>query len=394
MSTFSVSVVRIKAIEPITGADAIELAVVGDYRSVVMKGVFKPGDLGIYIPEAAIVPTWLLRRIGLEGKLAGPSKNRVKAIKLRGCLSQGVLMEVGRCLDELERVHHFVLTPREESCGDNLTLGDSMNDVVEGDDLAALLGITKWEPPIPTSLSGEVYAAGQHLTVAYDIENVKRFPDVLEDGELVVYTEKIHGTFCGVGLVPVSHKDPKHYKGEFVVFSKGLGSQGLCFKETDKNEQNVYFRALNKCGIFDKLREIRDACDNSIADRPLFILGEVYGAGIQDAGWYSDDVAFRMFDMGSGFRGDQHYFDYVVKLMLSKAFGIDMVPTLYRGPHSKEEMLKWTSGKESVSGTERNMREGVVVTPMVERYQPDLGRVILKSVSEQYLLRKGGTEFN
>lgn len=38
MSSFTVPVVRIRDVEPITNADAIELAVVGDYRSVVRKG--------------------------------------------------------------------------------------------------------------------------------------------------------------------------------------------------------------------------------------------------------------------------------------------------------------------------------------------------------------------
>ncbi|MYG14266.1 MAG: RNA ligase (ATP), partial [Gammaproteobacteria bacterium] len=42
----------------------------------------------------------------------------------------------------------------------------------------------------------------------------------------------------------------------------------------------------------------------------------------------------------------------------------------------------------------RHMREGVVVRPVAERESPGLGRVILKSVSGDYLTRKGGTEYN
>jgi len=40
------------------------------------------------------------------------------------------------------------------------------------------------------------------------------------------------------------------------------------------------------------------------------------------------------------------------------------------------------------------MREGVVVKPLFERYDDEIGRVALKSVSEEYLLRNKGTEFN
>ncbi|TFG98651.1 RNA ligase (ATP), partial [Candidatus Thorarchaeota archaeon] len=89
MSTFAVKVARIRAIEPIENADVIELAVIGDYRSVVRKGDFRAGDLAVYVPEASLVPEWLLEKMGLTGKLTGKLKNRVKAMKLRGCLSQG-----------------------------------------------------------------------------------------------------------------------------------------------------------------------------------------------------------------------------------------------------------------------------------------------------------------
>lgn len=58
-------------------------------------------------------------------------------------------------------------------------------------------------------------------------------------------------------------------------------------------------------------------------------------------------------------------------------------------------MEEYTSGTESVSGTGACIREGIVIKPLVERRDETLGRVILKSVSEAYLCRKGNTtEFN
>lgn len=57
-------------------------------------------------------------------------------------------------------------------------------------------------------------------------------------------------------------------------------------------------------------------------------------------------------------------------------------------------MEEFTSGKETISGNETNIREGIVIKPIFERVDFSLGRVVLKSVSEEYLLRKGGTEFN
>ena len=47
------------------------------------------------------------------------------------------------------------------------------------------------------------------------------------------------------------------------------------------------------------------------------------------------------------------------------------------------------SGKSTLAD---HMREGVVIRPTEERYVDRLGRLILKLVSEEYLLRKGGTE--
>ena len=73
---------------------------------------------------------------------------------------------------------------------------------------------------------------------------------------------------------------------------------------------------------------------------------------------------------------------------------LSRVPVLYRGAYSKTEVLSYTSGKETVSGQAMHIREGIVVRPIQERQHPELGRCILKSVSEEYLLRKGGTEFN
>jgi hypothetical protein len=172
MSTFSVKVRKIEIL-PHPNADALELAKVDDYHCVVKKGQYKTGDLVVYIPEAAIVPEWILKKYGFwnekenKGMLAGSKGDRVKAIKLRGELSLGIVIPV--------------------SALNNSDLH------VEGVDVAEELGIVKYEPPIPVHMAGEVFNAGTRLTVNYDIENIKAWPDVFEDGEDVVVTEKIHG---------------------------------------------------------------------------------------------------------------------------------------------------------------------------------------------------------
>ena len=65
---------------------------------------------------------------------------------------------------------------------------------------------------------------------------------------------------------------------------------------------------------------------------------------------------------------------------------------LYRGPFSAAVMLEHTDGATALGG--KHVHEGVVVKPAAERESAEFGRVILKSVSGDYLTRKGGTDYN
>lgn len=379
MSKFSVDVVQISSIENIEGADSIELAVIGEYRSVVRKGEFSVKDLVVYIPEASVLPSWLLERMNLVGKLAGSEKNRVKAIKLRGCLSQGLIYPLEKHDDK-----HMLVWFNQQ------TNSFCKTPVKQGENVKDLLNIVKYEPTIPASFAGDVYNAGAELTVNYDIENFKKYPNVLQVDEQVVMTEKIHGTFCGVGLLPESIANDDHYRRRFVVFSKGLGAQGLCFKDHENNKKNVYIRALEKLNVFDRLLEFDKQVKQT---QPLFLLGEVYGKGVQDLN-YDDELGFRVFDVVTGYRSQQRYMNWEDACILIKQLDLKTVPELYKGPFSKQTLEQYTTGKETVSGKSIHLREGVVVKPLIERYDPELGRVILKSVSADYLLRKGNaTEY-
>ncbi|MFF3573041.1 helix-turn-helix domain-containing protein [Nocardia jiangxiensis] len=93
---------------------------------MVVKGQFSTGDHAVYIPEQAIVHDPLIEELGLTGKLAGRQRNRVKAVRLRGEVSQGI-----------------VCRPRQ------LHGADLTQAAAAGTDFAELLGITKWVPPVP-----------------------------------------------------------------------------------------------------------------------------------------------------------------------------------------------------------------------------------------------------
>lgn len=374
MSTFAVTVKRIRAIEPHPNADALELAVIDGYRSVVRKGEFKAGDLVVYTPEDAVLPEGLLKRFGFwdseksRGTLHGPEGNRVKAIRLRGELSQGI------CYPSYEAGLLFT-GPR--AC--------------EGDDVAERLGITKYEPPIPVAMAGEVFHAGRELTLDFDVENWKAHPDILQEGEEVLFTEKLHGTCTIVAVLPYRDAHPETF-GEhhnILVFSKGLGARGLALKDNGRNENNLYVRAT---------RSLRASLEDMFQRNPygpiksFFILGETIGRGAQDLP-YDTLLDFRVFAMVAGYGGHREFLSWgEVGGFYKDVLGFETVPVLYRGPFSEAFMREYTDGRTAMGA--EHIREGIVMIPAKERTDPRIGRVCLKSVSGDYLTRKNGTEFH
>jgi len=385
MSTFACPVVRIK-IEPHPNADAIEIARVGDYQSIVKKGQFSDGDLAVYIPEQAVLPQWLLEELGFwnettqKGGLSGSLGNRVRAIKLRQVLSQGLV--VGLAIAETR-------------------IGNPLRQLNEGEDVASYLEVVKYEPPIPSHMAGRIAGVDLAATLNYDFENLKKLPDLFEDGELVLVTEKIHGTFMQVGVVPSEMANERYYKGRVIVSSKGMGAKGFILDHTD--ETNLYVQTAKKYGLLDSALEyFGDAADD--VGKPYFVCGEVFGktatgAGVQDLIYNGETLGFRAFDVCCGTRGQQEFFDYESFMDAVEALKVPNVPILELGPYSKEMVLRHTNGNTMVQPEiTRNyvnqIREGVVVKSAHEKLHPRYGRKIAKSVSEAYLLRKNATEFN
>ena len=329
-----------QTIEPHPNADRIELCRIGDYQSIVQKRTINDGDVVAYIPEAAIVPDPILERLGLMDKLAGKNKNRVKAIKLRGVLSQGLILP--------------------------------MPDKKVGEDVTEELGIIKYEPPIPQTLSGRTLGSMYGKTLTYPLRNIKLWPDELKEGETVIMTEKIHGTWCCCG----------YYDGVPVVTSKGLSGKGIVL---DPEDHNVYSQVWQR--IQPTLNALKTTWDT------FYVLGEIYGRGIQDLQYDAMTPEFRVFDIFVGEPNTGSYLEFsevAYHLSLGNQ-GVKQVPILYEGPYSKETLLEYTSGRSTIGG---NIREGVVVKASPERVDSKHARAAYKSISEDYLLRKGGSEFN
>lgn len=378
MATFEVKIYPIK-LEEHPNADALDLAAIGDYRAIVQKGLHKDGNLIAYIPEQAILPDWLIERMELKGRLAGKAKNRVKAIKLRGVLSQGLVVPIPLMIDHVrdganDRSGFYISNETEEV------------QVHSGMDVTEFMGITKYEPPIPVHLAGVVQNL-HGFTISYDIENLKKFPDVLTEEDEVVITEKLHGTWACWGY---------HPECGLVVTSKGQSKAGLAFKDNEANLDNLYMKTLKATAIGDPKNQtaLDRVVETITGTEPVYLLGEIFGGKVQDLKYGLDKAEFRLFDVYIGHPGTGRYANADELSWIAHVAGLTLVPILYRGEYSKDVVLELTDGRETVSGKEANIREGVVVRTAKERYDSVIGRVQLKSVSEKYLLRRDGTEYN
>lgn len=355
MSTLRVTA-EVLTVHPHPNADALELAQVGLYRAVVAKGAYCTGDAALYIPEQAVLPAALVDELGLTGRLAGKDSDRVRAVRLRGELSQGIVCRPAALAGtDLERA------------------------AAEGTDFAETLGITKWVPPVPTTMNGDVESAPDLLPWV-DIENLQRYPDIFEPGEPVVLTEKLHGTAC---LLTWHAED-----GRVQVSSKGYGAKGLALQE---DPRNLYWRAVHVHG----LPAVAQRLAERLGARRIGFFGEVFGAGVQDLTYGADGrsqtVGYALFDVSAEIDGQVHWLAPAEVLAPGE---VPLVPSLYTGPYDLDTVLAHASGRETVSGREAHLREGVVIRPATERYSPVVGgRAIAKAVSPAYLTRKGGTEY-
>jgi RNA ligase (TIGR02306 family) len=397
MSGFSCDVVRVKIV-PHPNADQIEIAMVGDYQSIVKKGQFNDGYLAVYIPEQSVLPEWLLKELGFwddvkgKGTLSGGAGNRVRAVRLRGVVSQGI-------------VYPTLAIGSDGAACTFFAENGQVLPALYGDDAASSLGITKYEPPIPSHMAGKILGVDLSATHKYDFDNLKKMPSLFDDGEDVVITEKIHGTLMCVGLVPAHMSNEKYYKGRVTLSSKGMGAKGQALDHSD--ESNLYAQAARKHDLLEKMLAMDVFMNEAqFSNKPVFIIGEVFGVtasgkGVQDLTYTDEELDFRVFDICVGNRGSELYLNNEEFTKVVLALGLKSVPVMYVGPYSKAKVLELTDGpttmhKAKARGLEKpaHIREGVVVKSAVEDQHPHFGRKIAKSVSSDYLLRKNGTELN
>ena len=357
MSELLVEVVKIEKLTKHENADTLQIAQINGWFSIVKEGEFKEGDLAVYIPIDSVIPDSMLEKYDLAYLKNGA---RVKTVKLRGLISQGLLLPA----DPGWKI---------------------------GQDVAQILGIKKWEPAVPFYQSGQKNRKrnpNPNFKVYTDIQDIKNHINVFKEGEPVYISEKIHGTNFRAGSVPIGSKGLVGWlKGvfigthEFVVGSHNVQFEGNTIGNWIKKRktfygENVYAKIAKRY----KLKEI--------LSHGLILYGEIYGLGIQslEYGMPGIDVAF--FDMTV----DGKYVSYEVLREFCNKHKLPMVPKLYVGEFSQRELDYCTNGNSMI--WPNHIREGCVVKPLEESNHPQIGRKVLKSISDEYLLKKDRTDFH
>ena len=348
-SSLIVEVVCVEEVADHPNADRLQLARVKQWWTAVKAGAFAAGDLAVYVPPDVVLPEPLAEAWGVAPYCSRlpqrpdgtrPPGLRTRAARLRGVPSFGFL--------------------RAAEPG-----------MAEGESVVDRYGLAKFEPPAQLT-AGDAVAAPPGFHRYTDLESFGNFPGVFADSEPVLLTEKIHGTNCRLGLV-ATDDGPEFF----------AGSSRLAVAEFSKGRRSLYWTPMT-----DAARAFLTALRaDTGADAVLF--GEVFGPKVQDMSYGRPAPDFRAFDASAGGR----YLDHADLTARLAEAGVPQAPVLYEGPFSPSVVAAHTDGPTTLCDASQAGRfagrEGVVVRPPTESFDPQIGRRILKSVSADYLARGG-----
>jgi RNA ligase (TIGR02306 family) len=213
--------------------------------------------------------------------------------------------------------------------------------------------------------------------IKYRVEDIKRFPNVLEIGEEVIVTEKINGRCAYFGYHPKVNQP--------IVTSKESGDNGFALNNIDANKDNLYMKVFNSIRSEENpILTFRRL--HGFSHTPFYIIGEIYGKGIAEFDYGIEIPQFRVLDIYMGEPRKGEYLNIDDLKFTCKDLYLKTSPILYRGPFSKEMVEEYTKGNSELGGN--HVREGIVITPLIERNTAELGRVKLKSMNEE-LIKNG-----
>ena len=327
------SVVKITDIQPIVGADAIVVAKVKGWNVVVKVNEYKVGDLAVYYEIDSFLPIRpqfeFLRKSSFK-RMGSSEGFRLKTIKLRGQLSQGLLTPIPE----------GIINPKE------------------GDDLTEALDIVKYEPPIPAQLAGKIKGTFPSFIPKTDETRIQNFESDIgfsPVGERVYITEKLDGT-------------------SFTCYFNN-GVFGVCGRnwELTETNDNSLWRMANMLELKEKLTKY---------GKNIALQGELIGAGINGNLYGLSDHKLYFFTGYDIDKGRRMFFDELEWVLFG--LQLQMVPLLEKYgfviPNESnivDYMLRYAEGKSVLNmGVDR---EGVVVRGLEREFS-------FKAISNTYLL--------
>jgi RNA ligase (TIGR02306 family) len=349
-----VTIQKIAEIQPIEGADFIVRVRVEDWWCVAKKDEFKVGDRCIYYEIDSLLPDKpeyeflkrgsTLKRQTVDGQIRVGI--RLRTIKLKGVISQGLALPVN--------------TPMAEF-GDDLFQSESLYPV--GTDLTEVLGVIKYEPPIPAELAGKAKGFFPPFLRKTDEERVQNLGEILKQftGQKFYVTEKLDGSSMTV------------YKKDGVL---GVCSRNL---ELLPSEDNTLWKLARQYDL-----------ENVLPDN-FAVQGECFGSGVQGNPLkltVQDFYVYNVWDITN-----QTYLGWDEMKEFCETRGLEMVPLIDSNFVLDEFYTKVPNLLDMADGAsyinESVKREGIVLRPVVEQdveYKGSKMRFSFKAISNQYLL--------
>lgn len=373
MSSFAVTIREIEAVWKHPNADRLDLCRVKglDYQFVYAKDQLKVGDLVAYFPVDSLIKDELIEIMGLTGKLSGSGHNKVKTVKLRDAISQGVVAPE-------EQIHQYL---QKYKGGDQ--------SFCVGMDVTELLGVEKYSPPEVKCDCGNLVPLPDGNSV-YDIEGCDNHPDILSllMDEAVCVTEKLEGQNYSITYTP---------EGKFQVNQR-------CYSIVEvpvEGKENTLWAVARRDNLLDLTR---DLCKIG-GFKTVTLYGELIGFGVEGNIYGLKDHKVLFYDIYA----DYHWVNVYDKFYLfSEAEGkesgeCDIIVPILGYEVILREWLEGKTIKEASHGisklkpsptlqknvvSKKNkecLREGIVITPMIEKRHESIGRLILKQRDPIYL---------
>jgi RNA ligase (TIGR02306 family) len=338
------SIRQAREIKAIEGADLIQMCIVDGWQCVVKVGEFKPQDLGIYFEIDSFLPAKDERFSFLSNdftEFEGETGARLRTRKFKGQIAQGLFLP--------------------------LSIFPEIKGVNLGDDVTDILGIKKWEAPIPASLGGDVKGAFPGYVSRSDQERVQNLVDEIEanQGQEFEVSYKLDGTSMTV-----------YRKTETEGVIHGVCGRNWEFKDSTENAYNQMARKRNIQGALDVLFEK--------FGRDYAFQGELVGEGIQ-ANYEKikgqEFFVYAIFDINAGDYVSPEVRHELIKAVNEAGFAIKHVPVFEEKfilNHTINQLLELAEGEGMNQGV---IREGFV-------YKRKDGKFSFKTISNKYLLKK------